>query len=85
MRRSVGGEGDLVQDTQQQSGDDEGEMHHHIPEQLVIGYLLGIHKGAQEMDGGNGDDGGGHLELQGAGVQLAEPMKLFRLLPKTGG
>ena len=53
------GTDDLVQIAHHESGQHEGEMDDHIPHQLVVRHILGVHKHPQQVNGGDGDDGGG--------------------------
>ena len=47
---------------------DQGEPH-----QLAIGILLDIEEDLQQVDGRDRHDGGGHLDLERGGIDLAEP------------
>ena len=73
MRR----ERDPVQHAHQQRRDDKGQVHDDVPEQLVTGDVAEFHEGAQQVNRGDGHDGDGHLELQRAGIELAEPAELL--------
>ena len=53
------------------------------PHQLFAGVLLGVEEDLQQMDRGDGDDGGRDLDLERADVDLAEPMDIVALV-ETG-
>ncbi len=46
------GTDDLVQIAHHESGQHEGEMDDHIPHQLVVRHILGVHKHPQQVNGG---------------------------------
>jgi hypothetical protein len=76
----MGCEGELVQDAHEQGRDDERQVDDHEPQEFVVGDVLQVHEGAQQVDGGDGDDRGSDLELEGARVQLAESAQAFEVL-----
>ena len=45
-------------------GQHESEMDDHIPHQLVVADVRGVHERLEQVDGGNGDDRGGDLLLE---------------------
>ena len=64
---------DSIHNRKQQSRDNECKMNNRHPEQLIVGRLIDVHISSQQLNSRNCNDIGRNLQLESAGVELAEP------------
>ncbi len=73
-------EGHLVEEGQQQRRENEGQVDDDEENQFVVGDFTDVEERLEQVDRGNRDDRGGQLDLERAGVELAEPGELVGIL-----
>ena len=71
------GAGHFIQVAHHEGGQHKGKVDDHIPHQLVVRHVLGVHKHPQQVNGGNGDDRRGDFVFQRGGVHFAQPTQFF--------
>ena len=67
---------DLLEEAEEQRRDHERQVEDDQPHDLVVGVLLDVEEYLQEVDRGDRDDRRGHLDLEAAGIELAQPAQL---------
>src|SRR5574343_673648 len=59
-----------------QRREQEGDVDDRLPQQHLLGVVVGVDEGLEQVDRADADDGGGQLDLQHRGVHVAQPLGL---------